>query len=134
MGGRGASSGRTRKPANIGAATGELKVGGATQAKASPKPKDKAPATGKVRVTQAKAMEAAEASFSKSSWWVDDVRERNGNWTIFTSKKAYGDGYEARGEVKGGKIVNDEMGMGERALDFARKTGAKNVTVIGYAD
>ena len=28
MGGRGAASGRTRKPANIGAATGEMKVGG----------------------------------------------------------------------------------------------------------
>lgn len=35
MGGRGASSGRTRKPANIGAATGELKVGGGYSPKLS---------------------------------------------------------------------------------------------------
>lgn len=53
---------------------------------------------------------------------------------VYVSKKAYGDGYEARGEVANGKIMNDEMGMGEKALDFSRRTGAKKVVVIGYAD
>lgn len=88
----------------------------------------------KPRLTQARAQTAAEASFSRSSWGVESVRKSNGTWTVFVAKKAYGDGYEARGEVRNGRILNDEMGMGERALDFARRTGAKKVVVIGYAD
>lgn len=86
------------------------------------------------KITQSSARKAAEALFSKTSWGVDTVLERNGTWVVYASKKAYGDGYEAVGEVVNGKILNDEMGMGETALDFARRTGAKNVVVIGYAD
>lgn len=85
-------------------------------------------------LTKSQATDAAEDLFAKTSWSVDTVSERDGEWMVYTSKKAYGDGYEARGEVVNGKIVNDEMGMGEKALEFSRKTGAKKVTIIGYAD
>ena len=88
----------------------------------------------KPRLTQARAQSAAEASFSRTSWGVEGVSKRNGTWNVYVSKKAYGDGYEARGEVRNGRILNNEMGMGERALDFARRTGAKKVVVLGYAD
>lgn len=133
------ASAATARPARTTSAASRARLAtasAATPARTTPvaTPQQRTATQRKPRLTQARAQSAADASFSRSSWDVMNVRKSNGTWTVYVSKKAYGDGYEARGEVRNGRILNDEMGMGEKALDFARRTGAKKVVVIGYAD